>query len=267
MADFMFVPARPLRPAADWHALVATDRRPDATGFDPPAGEDAIVHAMDWLAQLRNDGDADPLRDMGYAAPLDDDGDAQPRRDDGYATAAGAALAETESPASVQPLWNPGYTPAAGTAQPAGKSPGCARTSASVEITLPAVIGNELRRPVAWCEMGACISRYSDPQALGEADIRARAIAVGWRADVLGRLACPTCQQTDPRFWTARPVALWNAKQAVAIVALMAAGRRQDHSAGRDGRAAGEMIPAVQPALRHATARGCHRERGLHASA
>ena len=49
-----------------------------------------------------------------------------------------------------------------------------------------------------WCEMGSCITWYTDPAALGEADTRARAIAAGWRIDGLGRLACPACQQTDP---------------------------------------------------------------------
>ena len=73
-----------------------------------------------------------------------------------------------------------------------------------------AVIGDELRIPIMWCEMGSCIAWYTDPAALGEADTRARAIAAGWRIDALGRLACPTCQQTDPCFWTARPVMPWD---------------------------------------------------------
>ena len=61
-----------------------------------------------------------------------------------------------------------------------------------------------------WCEMGSCITWYTDPAALGEADTRGRAIAAGWRIDGLGRLACPTCQQTDPCFWTACPVMPWD---------------------------------------------------------
>jgi hypothetical protein len=73
-----------------------------------------------------------------------------------------------------------------------------------------AVIGDELRIPIMWCDMGSCIAWYTDPAALGEADTRARAIAAGWRIDALGRLACPTCQQTDPCFWTARPVMPWD---------------------------------------------------------
>jgi hypothetical protein len=70
-------------------------------------------------------------------------------------------------------------------------SAGGTRMKGGVEITERAAIGDELRIPLAWCEMGSCISHYADPAALGEADIRARAIAAGWRVDALGQLACP----------------------------------------------------------------------------
>ena len=63
-----------------------------------------------------------------------------------------------------------------------------------------AVIGDQLRMPVMWCEMGSCVCWYADPAALGEADTRARAIDAGWRIDALSRLACPRCQQSDPGF-------------------------------------------------------------------
>ena len=56
-----------------------------------------------------------------------------------------------------------------------------------------------------WCEMGSCISWYTDQAALGEADTRARAVAAGWRIDAVGRLVCPSCQQTDPCFWASLP--------------------------------------------------------------
>ena len=69
-----------------------------------------------------------------------------------------------------------------------------------------AVIGDQLRMPIMWCEMGSCISWYADPAALGEADTRGRAISVGWRIDALGGLACPRCQQSDPGFWASCPV-------------------------------------------------------------
>ena len=52
-----------------------------------------------------------------------------------------------------------------------------------VAITQRAVLGDAIRRPIAWCEMPGCISRHDHPAALGEADIRARAIAAGWRVD------------------------------------------------------------------------------------
>lgn len=75
-----------------------------------------------------------------------------------------------------------------------------------VAITERAVLGDRIRRPAAWCEMPACISRYEDPAALGEADIRARALAAGWRHDAVGRLVCPYCQQRNPGLWPACPV-------------------------------------------------------------
>ena len=68
------------------------------------------------------------------------------------------------------------------------------------------MIGDQLRMPIMWCEMGSCISWHADPAALGEADSRARAIGAGWRIDALGRLACPQCQQGDSRFWASCPV-------------------------------------------------------------
>jgi hypothetical protein len=74
----------------------------------------------------------------------------------------------------------------------------------------PAVIGNELRLPAVWCEFGACIERFSHPDALGMLDIRAQAEAVGWREDAFGRLACPRCQQADPAFRATYAVVPWS---------------------------------------------------------
>jgi hypothetical protein len=76
-----------------------------------------------------------------------------------------------------------------------------------VAITQRAVLGDRLRRPIAWCEMPACISRHDDPAAAGEADIRSRALAAGWRHDAVGRLVCPYCQQRNPGLWAAYPLA------------------------------------------------------------
>jgi hypothetical protein len=68
-----------------------------------------------------------------------------------------------------------------------------------------AVIGDEIRIPFIWCEFGTCDATYIHPDALGERDLRDRALAAGWRYDALGRRACPSCAQHDPTFWPARP--------------------------------------------------------------
>ena len=98
-----------------------------------------------------------------------------------------------------------------------------AEADARAEVTVRAVIGDQLRMPVMWCEMGSCISWHADPAALGEGDARARAIGLGWRIDAFGRLACPRCQQTDPGFWATGPVVLWDRYTAVARAARAAA--------------------------------------------
>jgi hypothetical protein len=67
------------------------------------------------------------------------------------------------------------------------------------------VIGDELRIPIMWCEFGTCIERYTHADALGEQDLRSRALAAGWCYDLLGRLACPSCVQHDESFWMTRP--------------------------------------------------------------
>ena len=110
-------------------------------------------------------------------------------------------------------------------------------------MTVRAVIGDQLRMPIMWCEMGSCISWHADPAALGEADTRARAIGAGWRIDAFGRLACPRCQQTDPGFWATGPVVPWDRYTAVARAARAA------------GRGDGTALPgeaAVTPAARPA---------------
>jgi hypothetical protein len=71
-----------------------------------------------------------------------------------------------------------------------------------------AVIGDEIRIPIMWCQFGSCIARYTQRGALGERHLRALALAAGWRYDALGRLACPDCAQQDPTFWATRPPAL-----------------------------------------------------------
>ena len=128
--------------------------------------------------------------------------------------------------------WATAAAPAAAV-PPTGPPVRRTRLRTSVEIPERSAIGDELRIPIAWCEMGSCISRHEDPAALGEADIRARAVAEGWRVDALGRLACPKCQQSDAWFWTAQPVAPWDRETAVARTTLMAAVVRE-HAAFTD---------------------------------
>ena len=112
----------------------------------------------------------------------------------------------------------------------------------------PAPIGDQLRLPVAWCEMGSCIGRHADPAALGEADARARAISAGWRVDALGRLACPRCQHTSPGFRTSCPVTLWDRDTALASAARTIAVTRHRRAAGNPGPPAAGAIPAGPPA-------------------
>jgi len=179
-----------------------------------------------WLAELRDDGGADPAGD-GHARP-----------------ARGSApwpevLAEADARAQAE-------------ADARAQAEAAARAEAAprAEMTGRAVIGDQLRMPVMWCEMGSCISWHADPAALGEADTRARAIGAGWRIDAFGRLACPRCQQTDPGFWATGPVVPWDRYTAVAGAAR-AAGRGDGTAAawgssGGPGRVAGGY-PRVGP--------------------
>lgn len=68
------------------------------------------------------------------------------------------------------------------------------------QVVERAVIGDALRIPLVWCQFGSCIARFTDAAALGESDVRRRAVAAGWRQDAFGRLACPECVQHDPTF-------------------------------------------------------------------
>jgi len=115
-----------------------------------------------------------------------------------------------------------------------------------------AVIGDQLRTPTMWCELGSCVSQYADPAALGEADIRVRAINAGWRIDALGRLACPSCQQTDAGFWATDPVVPWDRHTAIArAAAVSGGGTAAARGSSRDpGRAAGGHPNARPPAPR-----------------
>ncbi len=193
-----------------------------------------MLQMNDWLAELRDGESAEPAGPgkaepigpgpggPGYAVPASygygvPAGHAEPG---GYVRAGPAAgsarpeaLAGPAAPAAPAATAAPART--ATRAVPAGPA---ARTTPAgpAGAAVRAVIGDQLRMPVMWCEMGSCVCWYADPAALGEADTRARAIGAGWRIDALGRLACPRCQQSDPGFRASRPVAVRDRDMALA---------------------------------------------------
>ena len=187
--------------------------------------EDAIARAMGWLGQLREDVHAEPVFHSG-----------------------GEPATATGRPADATP-------------RPPESAGGRPEMRESAEIIEPAPIGDSLRIPIAWCEMDSCISHYSHPAALGEADIRARAIAAGWRVDALGRLACPQCLRSGPWFWTTHPVVRWDRARAVSAATLMTAAAREDATGGAGRQAGSSVIPAAEAAaLVPLPAQGRHRE-------
>ncbi len=214
-----------------------------------------------WLAELRDDGHADPAGDD-HAQPArgsdpwpevlaEADARAQAEADaraqaeaDARAQAEADARAQAEADARAQ-------AEADARAQAEAAARAQAEAAARAEMTVRAVIGDQLRMPVMWCEMGSCISWHADPAALGEADTRARAIGAGWRIDALGRLACPRCQQADPAFWATDLVVPWDRYTAIARAARAAV--RGDGTAaawgssGDPGRAAGGYLPVGLP--------------------
>jgi hypothetical protein len=168
----------------------------------------SLPQMNEWLAELRDDGHAQP--EGPGAAPPHAPGAAPP----------GAPVTSPHQPCA----------PAQASAPPQITAP--APPSARATSTQRAVIGDQLRRPIMWCEMASCISYHADPAALGEADARARAIRAGWRIDGLGRLTCPRCQQTT-RFWASRPVLPWDPATAwvATRLASLRASRARDRAA------------------------------------
>ena len=197
-----------------------------------------MLQMSGWLAELRHEGDAEESASQ-QAGPEGTHGSrpepaaALSRRPSEFEIFAAQARARAEARAHVQ-------ASARAEAMAGAGSGGRAHMSAR------AVIGDELRMPMMWCEMGSCISWHSDPAALGEADIRARAIAAGWQVDALGRLACPRCQQSDGRFWATHPVRL-RARDTAAAALPSAAGR--EDATGAAGRTEARTLPALEPAL------------------
>jgi hypothetical protein len=178
--------------------------------------DDTTVPEMDeWLAELRDgpDGPSGAGRAEPSGAP------------------SAAPVAPPRPPAepaalpvhAALPMLGAPPRPPAEVAVPA-EPPEPAVADAPAPATMRAVIGDQLRIPISWCEMGSCISWHADPEALGEGDERARAIEAGWRFDAFGRLACPRCQQADPGFWATHPVVPWDRYTAMARAARFAAG-------------------------------------------
>jgi hypothetical protein len=164
----------------------------------------------DWLAELRDDSQDRPPSEVHAEA-------------DGAESPWSELMAQADARAEAQ-----AQAEAAARAQAEANAHAQAHAQARAEVrvragaTERAVIGDQLRMPVMWCEMGSCISWYTHPAALGEVDTRTRAIGAGWRIDALGRLACPQCQQTDPGFWAASPVVPWDRYLAIARAARVA---------------------------------------------
>jgi hypothetical protein len=236
--------------------------RPHDTGMLP---DNDWLQTDGWLAELRDDRGADPAG-YGHARPARGSdpwpgilAEAAARAQTEAEAAAraqteaeAAARAQTEAEAAARAQTEAEAAARAQTEAEAAARAEAARAeaAASAEMTVRPVIGDQLRMPIMWCEMGSCISWHADPAALGEADTRARAIGAGWRIDALGRLACPRCQQTDPGFWAAGPVVPRDRYTAVARSARAAVhgdGTAAAWGGSRDpGRAAGGY-PRVRP--------------------
>ena len=239
-------------------------------------GHGVMLQMHHWLAELRDGASADPARPgsaerpgPGYAVPAsysygvrtgpgraEPAGHARPvAAGPGYAVPAGyghavpadsgarpEALAAPAAPARIAASVGPARTAApAVPARPAARAAPAGPAGAAVR----AVIGDQLRLPVMWCEMGSCASWHADPAALGEADARARAIDAGWRIDALGRLACPGCQQTDPGFRASSQVVPCDRHTALARTARA---RRAALRTSRDLCRAASGYPPASPA-------------------
>ena len=205
-------------------------RRDDASAIE----RNEWLEMNDWIAELRESGSAEPPGHgsaepprHGYAEQPRHGYAEQPRH--GYAEQPRHGYAEQPRHAYADPPGDGGPRPEAAAARADSQLTAGAEVSAHAQMTERAPIGDQLRLPVAWCEMGTCIWRHADRAALGEADIRARAILAGWRVDALGRLACPRCQQSCPGFRASRPVVLWDRDTAIVMAALMTATARSEH--------------------------------------
>ena len=204
---------------AEARARAQAEATPGPGPMPPGARAEADARAQaDALADARARAQADALADARARAQADALADARARAE-ADARAQAGARAEADN---------------------------AARGGAAVR----AVIGDQLRMPIMWCEMGSCISWYADPAALGEADTRARAIGAGWRIDALGRLACPRCQQSDPGFWASCPVVPCDRDMATAWAGALPGDRTAGSAAAEISRDLGLVASGYPPASR-----------------
>lgn len=209
----------------------------EENGYFTPRGDGRAESGNGSRTASRQDGHTGSRED-GRAGPGDDSqpgsrGDVRARsangghaemrgeahrrpRDDGHAGSGENGRARPRDDGQVRPPWGGYPRPEASAAVPVTTPVTRTKTTAR------AVIGDQLRLPIMWCEMGSCISWFAHPAALGEADIRARAIDAGWRVDAVGLLVCPQCEQTAPGFRSPLPVVLWDREEAIAMSAQMA---------------------------------------------
>ena len=194
----------------------------------------STLQMNDWLAELRDDDGTGPLGHGGSAPSSGAVAPAVPAEPEPTVPAAPVerpVLAEPAVFAAEPAVFAEPAVPAVLAGPAAPTEPAAPAEPAGA--TVRAVIGDELRMPIMWCEMGSCISWHSDPAALGLGDARARAIDAGWRIDAFGRLACPQCQQTDRGFRVSRPVVLWNRHTAMAMAARIASLRGHWMASGK----------------------------------
>jgi hypothetical protein len=200
----------------DWLAELREDAaEPSAAGQAEPASGGAWPEARTEPAAL-----AEPAAPTEFAAPT------EPAAPTEFAAFTERAIPTERAAFTERAIPTERATPThpAIPAEPAAPTHPAvpAEPAAPSEASVRPIIGDHLRMPTMWCEMGSCVSQHADPAALGEGDARARAIADGWRIDAFGRLACPQCQQTDPRFRAPDPVVQWDRYTALARTAQVA---------------------------------------------
>jgi hypothetical protein len=181
----------------------------------------SMLQMNDWLAELRDEDRAEATQEQDRAEATQEQDRAEATQEQDRAEATREEAAGSGAPVAAAPN---GSAAPAETGVPT-RVGAAADVRPATSAPVRAVIGDEIRMPIMWCEMGSCISWYTHLAALGEADTRARAIAAGWRIDALGRLTCPQCQQTDPRFWASCAVVPWDRYTAIARTARITAVR------------------------------------------